>query len=428
MSNARRDGTGTWNYLATAASSRYLQTSGTHSWHIAPSGTAGNTISFTQAMTLDTGGNLLVGLTSGIGSARLAVGGSVLSSTNTLSTFSGAYGGFDWASRELRLFSGTPDATGSFITLYTGVSGSITERMRLTASGVLLVNDTNPRTGNRLLVNDVNGYLSYGAPSVGSGRMQYEGGPGNVFNIEVANTTGAIAFRLEGGSGIVERARIDSAGNLGLGVTPSAFGLGRVFEIGNVGNAVWGVQQADLRLLANTRYDGTNYRYTNTGSTAARYDVNNATLGGHAWYTAPSGTAGNAISFTQAMTLGANGNLLLGTTNDYARLTVSAADAARIALVAGATRAVRIGANTTAALIEGVDNTGVASYQPLYVGGSIVELQSGSTTRAVVKANGQVRFVPLSADPAGAENGDVYYNSSTNKLRVYAGGAWVDLH
>jgi chorismate mutase len=35
----------------------------------------------------------------------------------------------------------------------------------------------------------------------------------------------------------------------------------------------------------------------------------------HAWYTAPSGTAGNAISFTQAMTLDASGNLLVGTTS-----------------------------------------------------------------------------------------------------------------
>jgi hypothetical protein len=34
-----------------------------------------------------------------------------------------------------------------------------------------------------------------------------------------------------------------------------------------------------------------------------------------AWYTAPSGTAGNAISFTQAMTLDASGNLLLNTTS-----------------------------------------------------------------------------------------------------------------
>jgi hypothetical protein len=44
-----------------------------------------------------------------------------------------------------------------------------------------------------------------------------------------------------------------------------------------------------------------------------------------------------------------------------------------------------------------------------------------------IKSNGQVRFVPLSADPSGAESGDVYYNSSTNKLRVY-NGSWVDLH
>ena len=50
------------------------------------------------------------------------------------------------------------------------------------------------------------------------------------------------------------------------------------------------------------------------------------------------------------------------------------------------------------------------------------------TSRAVIKSTGQVRFVPLVADPAGAEAGDVYYNSSTNKLRVYNGTAWVDLH
>jgi hypothetical protein len=48
--------------------------------------------------------------------------------------------------------------------------------------------------------------------------------------------------------------------------------------------------------------------------------------------------------------------------------------------------------------------------------------------RAIVKPTGQVRFVPLSADPSGEEAGDVYYNSTTNKLRVYNGTAWVDLH
>lgn len=50
------------------------------------------------------------------------------------------------------------------------------------------------------------------------------------------------------------------------------------------------------------------------------------------------------------------------------------------------------------------------------------------TTRAQVKSTGQVRFVPLAANPSGAESGDVYYNSGDNKLKVYNGTSWVDLH
>jgi hypothetical protein len=42
------------------------------------------------------------------------------------------------------------------------------------------------------------------------------------------------------------------------------------------------------------------------------------TSGQHQWYTAPSGTAGNAITFTQAMTLNASGNLGIGTTSPSA--------------------------------------------------------------------------------------------------------------
>jgi hypothetical protein len=53
---------------------------------------------------------------------------------------------------------------------------------------------------------------------------------------------------------------------------------------------------------------------------------------------------------------------------------------------------------------------------------------TNATERARIKSTGQLRFVPLAADPAGAEAGDVYYNSGTNKLRVYNGTAWVDLH
>jgi len=41
-----------------------------------------------------------------------------------------------------------------------------------------------------------------------------------------------------------------------------------------------------------------------------------------------------------------------------------------------------------------------------------------------IKAQGQMRFVPLASDPSGAEAGDVYYNSTTNALKLYDGTVW----
>jgi hypothetical protein len=56
--NARESSAGVFSYITTAPASAYLQVNNTHNWQIAPSGTAGNPISFTQAMTLDSAGDL----------------------------------------------------------------------------------------------------------------------------------------------------------------------------------------------------------------------------------------------------------------------------------------------------------------------------------------------------------------------------------
>jgi hypothetical protein len=63
---------------------------------------------------------------------------------------------------------------------------------------------------------------------------------------------------------------------------------------------------------------------------------------------------------------------------------------------------------------------GTGTNQPL-------NIVSNNVARVVVKAQGQVRFVPLAADPTSPEAGDVYYNSTTNKLRCYNGSIWNDL-
>lgn len=41
-----------------------------------------------------------------------------------------------------------------------------------------------------------------------------------------------------------------------------------------------------------------------------------------------------------------------------------------------------------------------------------------------IKKAGQVNFAPLASDPAGATKGDMYFNSTSNKLKVYNGTTW----
>ena len=102
------------------------------------------------------------------------------------------------------------------------------------------------------------------------------------------------------------KATIDASGNVGIGVTPSAWSI-RALQLGS-GFSAWSSGVANARIFANTYYDGA-YRYVGSGP-ATQYEQD----GYHAWYTAASGTAGNAITWTKAMTLDTLGNLLVGLT------------------------------------------------------------------------------------------------------------------
>jgi hypothetical protein len=123
------------------------------------------------------------------------------------------------------------------------------------------------------------------------------------------------------GTNNTERARIDSSGNLGLGNTPSATSASgyRAFELGtNAGSGVT-AQNGDLYINENAYVSGGAWRYAASSIASAQYNLGS---GVHRWYTAASGTAGDAISFTQAMTLDASGNLGVGTTSPNTRLSV----------------------------------------------------------------------------------------------------------
>ena len=113
--------------------------------------------------------------------------------------------------------------------------------------------------------------------------------------------------------GVAGTAMTLNANGLGIGVTPSAWGgTAKAIQIGSYSGIY---NDVDFTVVVNNAFfNGTNNIYRNTAP-ASQYDQQ---AGSHVWRTAPSGTAGNAITFTQAMTLDASGNLLVGTTTSLA--------------------------------------------------------------------------------------------------------------
>jgi hypothetical protein len=111
--------------------------------------------------------------------------------------------------------------------------------------------------------------------------------------------------------------------NLGLGVTPSAwFANSKAFQMGPGFSLEARTNDATVFSLGANQYiNSAGNRIYLTTNVASLYEQN---TGQHRWYTAPSGTAGNTISFTQAMTLDASGNLGVGATSPGAshRLTI----------------------------------------------------------------------------------------------------------
>ena len=95
---------------------------------------------------------------------------------------------------------------------------------------------------------------------------------------------------------------------LGVGITPSTWSLGRILQVGGT-TALWNDGSADTYLTNNVYYNG-GFKYLTTAAATSYV----AGAGQHFWSVAPSGTAGNTITFTQAMTIDGSGNLLVGYT------------------------------------------------------------------------------------------------------------------
>jgi hypothetical protein len=131
------------------------------------------------------------------------------------------------------------------------------------------------------------------------------GGEWSLYSFGSGNAEGAGNFGIANSGG--NRLTIDSSGNVGIGVTPSAWAL-KAVQIVNGG--IYGSGN-ETGYYANAFYGSSGWRYINAAG-ASGYLQNG---GSHQWYRSTSANvAGTDPVFDQAMTLDASGNLLVGLT------------------------------------------------------------------------------------------------------------------
>lgn len=305
--------------------------------------------------------------------------------------------------------------TGGQVTISNG-TGGVTEKLRIDTVGWVGIGTTAPggrldvssTTDNLIISRSTGGYAGFNriAPA---GQAVYDFYTIN--GVEQARITSVSPgiFAIATGSLANERLRIDNSGNVGINVpfTGSSVRL----AISTNGNQLGGAARSSTL----TTYSGDLPATANSEIPLASFGFNsgNQSMLGVRAYRISTGSDWTTTSICLGMDvdstvragasiwLSSNGSVGVSQVNPLARFHINSADSVNAFLSSGLTRGLRIQHGPNGSILEGVDSTGVGSFQNLLVGGLEVIFTTSATERMRVHASGGVS-IGLGGDPGAA--------------------------
>jgi hypothetical protein len=219
--------------------------------------------------------------------------------------------------------------------------------------------------------------------------------------VDAAAVDDKILAFIDPAAGLV-KAAITPSGNFGFGLIPSAWWPNRqVLQLNTASSISSFIGSAGIEYRCNAFLNSSAQEIYQTSAAASIYLQ---LPGQHQWLVAPSGTAGNAISFTQAMTLFATTNLAVGTSTDYGdRIVAGVATAATLAATdagisvrnVGESTQVRISRTGSSYSYLGVTGPGglIYSYDKLSLAADTnnpITFHAGGSQRASINSSGNI--------------------------------------